>query len=213
MIVDYKENQIGNMILNFILSNYGVILSLMLVILGIINVIIEKRKIKKIISEINNYIDNLHDLVIKLQTNKESSINIKYFLSNVDKIGKHVHGCISYPTSSIAHNLTNRNYSLIEKDAKEFIELAYPKIEDLKDTKKKLNLTFINPFTLYYKGIELVLKYMIGYFLEIIINEDINYENKPWNTFVTIVNIITSAITIFGFFGWDFYTIINSIKK
>lgn len=68
--------------------------------------------------------------------------------------------------------------------------------------KFRLKCTFFNPFTLFYRGIGFILRYVFGYFIELF-DKDFDFEGKVWKTVNLIITLLASTFTIMGFFGYD----------
>jgi hypothetical protein len=116
---------------------------------------------------------------------------------------------VSSPVTSFVHMLYKPyNRDSLEKEALNIHRISNQKIEEFKNKKHTLNRSFLNPFTLFYRGIGLILKYIFGYLITLFV-DDFNYEGKGWKIFVGIISFIGSLVSIIGFFDIRYTDICN----
>ena len=188
---------------NFLISNLNIIIPIAIILLGIISVVCEKNKYQKKINNIQTYNNSIRSYLSG--DNKQ----LEFLMTKGGEIEPIVQDYVSSPVTSFVHMLYKPyNRNSLEKEALNIHRISNQKIEEFKNKKHTLNRSFLNPFTLFYRGIGLILKYIFGYLITLFV-DDFNYEGKGWKIFVGIISFIGSLVSIIGFFDIRYTDICN----
>ena len=186
-----------------------IIIIIIILILGIISVVLEIRNIDSQYDRVFEYSSHLRELIKK--ANKKQNYNfekIRVIALSSDVIHIFDDG-YSYYVYHLSSDLSQDNVrgvlNQVDFIGKAEIETYYR----LNKEKNKLRSTFINPFTLFYRGIGFILRYVFGYFIELF-DKEFDYNGKLWKTINLIITLLASIITILGFFGFN-YTKLSSL--
>ncbi len=189
---------------NFLISNLNIIIPIAIILLGIISVVCEKNKYQKKINNIQTYNNSICSY---LSGDKKQ---FEFLMTKGGEIEQIVQDYVSSPVTSFVHMLYKpyNNIDSLKKEALNIHRISNQKIEEFKNKKHTLNRSFLNPFTLFYRGIGLLLKYILGYLINLFF-DDFNYDGKGWKTFVGFISFISALASIMGFFEISYTDISN----
>ena len=169
------------------------------IILGLISIAWAKCKIRKDQDYINTFVEKVMCLLDPKASKYTKNESIDYILENYNEasniIGEDMY---KMPISEFGVNISYDNpidESLFIRIDSEWREFNGAKRREI----KKLNKQRFNPFNLLYRGVELVMNFVFGYFISKI-NSEFNHEqNKAWKLFNSIITIVGSIASILSY--------------
>lgn len=184
-----------------------IIIVIVVVLLGLLSVLLDGCKRSKQQRQIYEYTSQVAVLVEKITKNEDITPEANYIIAHSPAISKLFRG-ISSPALILSSRLANNGLYGIEKYINEIREDELQTQQQLQNEKHDLFKHLWNPFTLFYRGIGLVFRYVFGYLIELI-NKDFDYEGKTWKVLILIVTLAASVFTIMSFFGYDWAKIVK----
>lgn len=168
------------------------------ILLGILSIYLAKREIKKDIEYINTFVNCVLGLLDPKASTKTQNLRIDYILKNYIEasriIGENVYIA---PITELGANLSNNNqideslFFRIDAERKEFNGAKEREIINI-------NKQRLNPFKLLYRGVELVMNFVLGYFISRI-NSDFDHErNKIWRFLNCMITLFGSLASIYS---------------
>lgn len=169
------------------------------VLLGAISVILAKIRIKQEREGLNTFLDHARGLFLPTEDNDAKSNHIHYILEHYQNVSKIVgEGIYKSPILELGSKLSyarpidNDLYARIVAIS---IEYGGEKEREI----KQLNRQFFNPFTLLYRGVELVMFFVFGHIIRKF-KPDFNQDNSTiWKVFNTLITILGSVASIASF--------------
>lgn len=125
-----------------------------------------------------------------------------YIFKNYEDVSDYLdESMYNNPALSIAISLKHRNLTLreLQNHYSKLYGNAISREEYFNKAIAKHKGYFLNPFVLFYEGVEAILLYTIGYLIKLVY-QDFNEEQKGWKVFVTIVSIAGSIASIVSLF-------------
>lgn len=168
------------------------------VLLGEISMVIEKRAIRKNIEDINEFVDHTDALMNRSISVQEASMHISYILENYHFISRIINESMyKNPIMKLGSALSygNRVHSSLHTQiVAEKIEFNGAKGRELVQLTKKQ----FNPFTMLYKGVELVMFVVFGYIIRRFKPDFNPYKSNVWkvlNAGLAVLGSITSILS------------------
>lgn len=184
-----------------------IIIVIAVVLLGVISVLLDVRKRNKQQRQLCDYTVQVATLADKLAKNEDITTEATYIIAHSPAISKLFRGYTS-PTGILSSRLANNGLYGIEKYINEIGEEEIKTQQRLENEKHDIKIQLWNPFTLFYRGIGLVLRFAFGYLIELF-NKDFDYEGRTWKIINLVVTLAASIFTIMTFFGYDWARIVN----
>ena len=180
-------------------TTHIVILLCSVLALGILNIIINLFKMLKQIMKMGNYLDIVNALSTK--TSRESREDISdealWVLSNTDII----EGIVNPPLVNPIHELKNcivANNSIgIHSTSTRLSREVISWISKIDHKRSSMRWQLLNPFTWFYRGVELLLMVVLGYPIKQF-NPDFDFEGKPWKVVSLVFTIVSGLSSIVG---------------
>ena len=166
--------------------------------LGIIDVIVERNNIKVQTKRVGEFCKQCCDLNEALSNNTDPVVSITYILKHYQEISDVIgESLYKSPVLELGSTISYQN----PVDPKLFVRIMTEEVEfdGLMERKlRKLKLQFFNPFILLYRGVELVMMITFGYIIQKF-NPKFNSDNsiiwKVLNAFITFVGSIASILS------------------
>lgn len=184
-----------------------IIIVIAVVLLGVLSVLLDVRKRYKQQRQIRDYTAKVGILAQKLRKNKNATQEATYIIAHSHEMSELFNDPMD-STITLSSRLTNGGYYGIEKYINEIGEDELQTLQRLENEKHDIKKQLWNPFTLFYRGIGLVLRYVFGYLIELF-NKDFDYEGKTWKIINLLVTLAASIFTIMTFFGYDWAEIVK----
>ncbi len=170
------------------------------IFLGILSVIIAKHRIKNERKSLDVFVDHVYGLLGSKEVEDNVSEHINYILEHYSAVSRFVGEEIyNAPITELGSHLSNCrgiNNSLLPRIGAERMKFNGEKDREI----RKLNLQLVNPFTLLYRGVELVMQVVFGHIIEKF-NPDFDQDNSTcWkiiNSIITVLGSIASIVTYF----------------
>ena len=171
-----------------------------LILLGIVQNGIKLSCIKKNWKFVSDFFDQLKQFCDDCQRNEQNNELLMLILSKGEKCSDILQeDPFNMPILKIVKGLTYNNISIeeIEKYGQRANCNFVCKLRTMEEQYNKIRRQFLNPFVLFYEGVELVMMIVFGYLLEKVI-PNFNREQKWWQVFVTIVSVLGGFASIYG---------------
>jgi hypothetical protein len=164
-------------------------------LLGIVELINSLSKISEKMNLLDEYLNKVDSYALKLGTGEEQE-ELVYLLSKSSKISKIAGESVwDMPILDLESSLKHRKYQELSKYLPLIIANHFKRKEFYQDLRIKTKNDFRNPFTLFYRGIELIMRYSVGY---IITKFDANFDfnSKSWKRINAIISLLAGIATI-----------------
>lgn len=179
-----------------------IIIVVVVLALGVLSVIVDISRINEQHDRIYEYTAKLRKIIEKAEKQKDCTAEAVRVIALSDDViqifGTDYDYHVFHISSDLSQNKPDQVKYFIDGIGKAEIETYYR----LEKEKFHLKCTFCNPFTLFYRGIGFILRYVFGYLIEIF-DKDFNFESKVWKTVTFIITLLASVFTIMTFFGYD----------
>ena len=164
-------------------------------LLGIINIIIEKIRCKNKKRLVTDYANAVANLADKVNRNVDYGNEAIYILSVTDDVAKIENAALYSNVLRLNSEISNRNTFAIRQECQTLASEIIVWLSRLNKFSKNITWQFFNPFIWFYKGIELVVFVVFGYFIKFI-NPSFDFEGKGWKTFNTVFSLVSGAASI-----------------
>lgn len=169
------------------------------IILGLISIALAKRKIRKDKDYIDAFVRNIMGLIDPKASKNVKNQNINNILRNYQEASRVIGETFSNdPIAVFGVNLSYDNpidQSLFIRIDSERIEFNGEKDREI----ERLNQQRFNLIILIYRGVELVMNFVFGYFISKV-NTEFNHEqNKTWKLLNSIITIVGSVASILSY--------------
>lgn len=171
------------------------------VLLGIMSVLVDVHKRSLQQKTISEYTAAVATLREKLEKKEDLTNEATYIIAKAHEMSSIFHDAL-HPTITLSSRLANNGLYGIDKYINEISQDEIQALQRLNDEKQSLLKQLLNPFTLFYRGIGFILRYVFGYLIELF-NKDFDFEGKVWKTFNFIITLLASIFTMMTFFGYD----------
>lgn len=188
----------------------ALIILVVLVVLGIVSVFFDilLRRKQQII--IRNYTSQVYSLSCKLDKNEDFSTEKNYIIAHTPEVSS-LFRSPQCPELTLSKRLVNNGFYGIDIYFNEIAKEELQANQRLEDEKRCILKQLWNPFTLFYRGIGMILRYVFGYLIEIF-NKDFDYDGTIWKIIEIVVSLVVGIFTIMTFFGYDFSKIISLLN-
>lgn len=188
-----------------------IIIVVAVLLLGVASVFIDVYECGAKQRKISRYTARVASLLSKYQKNENFRAEATYIIAHSHEMSALFNDAL-HPTLTLASRLANNGLYGIEKYINEIGQDEIQTYQRLNNEKRVIFKQLGNPFTLFYRGIGFILRYIFGYLIGII-NKDFDYEGIVWKTINLIVTLIASVFTIMTFFGYDWSRILSILNK
>lgn len=188
-----------------------VIIVITILILGIVSVVVEIREIELRYDQICEYSTHLRTLINKANKKQDYNFEKVRVIALSSDVINIFDDSYSYYVYQLSSDLAQDNVKGVLNFADAIGKAEIETYCRLNKEKHQLKYIFINPFTLFYRGIGFILRYVFGYVIELF-NKDFDYEGRSWKIINLIVTLIASIFTILTFFGYDWLKIISLVN-
>ena len=186
-----------------------IIIIVVVLVLGVVSVLVDiyERGAKQ--RKINEYTEQVASFWSKYQKNEDFASEATYIIAQSHEISAIFNDAL-HPTLTLASRLANNGLYGIEKYINEIGQNEIQTNQRLNNEKRAIFKQLWNPFTLFYRGIGFILRYVFGYLIEMF-DSDFDFEGRVWKTINIIVTLIASIFTIMIFFGYDWQSLTSII--
>ena len=175
--------------------NIPLLIIISILVLGIINIIVSLVRVNKQKSLLDTYVNTVLNLLEKIEKGQDYSQEAVYILSNTEDVAKIEDAYLSSEVYDLKNDIKRRNLYSMEQTCQKLSAEAIGWFSKLDKQEREIKWQFANPFTWFYKGVELVLFIVFGYFIKKF-NPSFNFEGKGWKVFNTIFSIVSGAASI-----------------
>ena len=169
-----------------------------LLILGIIGVVVEKKKIITQKNYVSDFVNKADELNRTISENADPTESITYILEHYQEVSNVMgEGAYKMPVYKLGSSLSYQN----PVDPRLFTQIVAEEIEfnGAKDREiGKLKNQLFNPFVLLYRGVELVMDVIFGYIIRKFYPKFTPDNSTVWkviNAFITIVGSFASILS------------------
>lgn len=185
-----------------------IIIVMVVFLLGIFSVLVDISGINEQHDKVYEYTAKLRKIIEKAEKKKDCTAEAVSVIALSDDVMQIFGDAYSYQVMHISSDLSQNKASEVKyfTDAigKAEIETYYR----LDKERFQLKCKFYNPFTLFYRGIGFILRYVFGYLIELF-DKDFDFEGNAWKTMNLIITLLASVFTIMTFFGYDWSKILS----
>jgi len=175
--------------------NIPLLIILAILVLGIINIIVSLVKVNKQQALLDAYINTVLDLVEKIDKGQDFSQEAVIILTNTEDVAEIENAYLYSKVYDLKSDITRRDIYSIGQTGQKLAAESIAWISRLKKQKKKIGWQFANPFIWFYRGIELVLYIVFGYFIKTV-NPKFDFQEKGWKVFNSIFSLLAGAASI-----------------
>lgn len=171
--------------------------------LGIIDILIKIHRTKKEDAEIKLYWRHIEALYKKLEKGCDPANEVQYIIAKSEHVDQLLtNNSLCSPVFYYTDEVSKGDYFYQKRHLDLILKYVIQHEENNKKKRNRLRSGYFNPFELFYRGIELLLYYILGYFIKRF-KSDFDYNSKIWKSFVGIISFISGLLTILGFFGFS----------
>lgn len=168
-------------------------------LLGIIHILYDIYAQKRDFNKVSSYVYDVAKYSKCLQANKNVPNNI---LEHILADGREVSQKMG---ESIYVDPVTKFYTAIQyghyQDSLKYIQNIFGRVpnyeKEAKSAIKRTWLMLLNPFIWFYRGVEVLILIVLGYFVK---NDTIVYRGKFWNTLNLIISLLGGIASIIGLF-------------
>lgn len=186
-----------------------IIIVIVVVLLGALSVLLDVCKLRKQQRQLYEYTAQVAALAEKITKHEDITPVANYIIAHSPAISELLSSFTS-STLILSSRLANNGLYGIEKYINEFGKDELQTQQRLQNEKHDILKHLWNPFTLFYRGVGVVLRYVFGYLIELI-NKDFDYDGKTWKIVNLIVTLAASVFTVMSFFGYDWAEIVKCL--
>lgn len=158
----------------------------MVLMLGVLSVVVDICVINEQHSKLYEYTAMLRKIIEKAEKKKDCTAEAVRVIALSDDVieiaGDGYEYQVMHISSDLSQNKPEQVKFFTNSIAKAEIETYYR----LDKEKTHLKCTYYNPFTLFYRGIGFILRYVFGYFIELL-DKDFDFDGKVWKA----INLIS----------------------
>ena len=175
-----------------------------ILVLGILNIVINLFKLLNQNLKLVKYLDIVNALSTKTSRNSREDITEEalWVLSNTDVIEQIVAPPIVNPIHELKNNVVANNSIGIHSTSTRLSREIVSWIARIDHKRSSMRWQLLNPFTWFYRGVELILMIVVGYPIKQF-NPDFDFEGKPWK----LVSLLFTLISGFSSIAGLWYTI------
>lgn len=166
-----------------------------ILLLGVINIGISKAKVKAQKNKVIDFLNVISRTVEKIKNGSDYSQEAIFILSNADDLAEIEDAIWISAVYNLVSDVKRRDVNAIGFSCQKISSDCITWISKLEKKSKITSSQFANPFIWFYRGIELILKIVFGYFIKKF-NPEFNFEGNPWKIINTIFSIISGAASI-----------------
>lgn len=180
-------------------TTHIVILFCSILALGILNIIINLFKLLKQIMKLGEYLDIVNALSNKTSRNNREDISEEalWVLSNTDVIEAIVNPPLINPIHELKNCVIANNSIGIHSTSTKLSREVVSWISKIDHKRSSMRWQLLNPFTWFYRGIELILMIVVGYLIKQF-KPDFDFDGKPWKVVSLIFTIVSGLSSIAG---------------
>lgn len=148
-----------------------------------------------------DYLNHADLCIQKIQKNQNDTSEFNFILMNSkvmsDYIGESLY---THPSLDFANYIKNGNLSYLPNLQNIYYQLQCRYVEECGQYNREVRdrwLYFINPFVIFYLGIEAITRIVFGYILTSF-KPDFDFKGTAWKVVNTILSILGSAASIIG---------------
>lgn len=175
--------------------NIPLLIIIAILVLGIINIIVSLVRVNKQKALLEVYINTVRNLWEKNEKGQDYSQEAVYILSNTEDVAKIEDAYLYSKVYDLKSDITRRDIFSIEQTCQKLSAESIGWFAKLDKQEKVIKWQFANPFIWFYKGVELVLYIVFGYFIKKV-NPSFDFQGKGWKAFNTIFTIVSGAASI-----------------
>ena len=159
--------------------------------------------------KISEYTTQVASFWNKLQKKEDFGEEATYIIAQSHEMSA-IFADALHPTLTLASRLASNGLYGIDAYINEIGRDEIETHQRLNNEKRNLYKHLWNPFTLFYRGIGFVLRYVFGYLIEMF-DSDFDFEGRVWKIINLVLSLVAGIITIITFFGYDWSKIISLI--
>lgn len=166
--------------------------------LGLCHIAFDIFQTKRQYKLVNEYVNTLDNLVRFVSEGKDTSKEVLFILRYSEDVSNYMNESMyDMPVQEFASDLKYQRYYDLQSKAYKIIANV-PAYENriTKEYRKSL-LGFLNPLIWFYKGTEIILFIVLGYFIH---NGSIEVPSERWNRFNKYFSLLSGAASIIGLF-------------
>ena len=175
--------------------NIPLLIIIAILVFGIISIIVSLVKVNKQKTLLDVYVNTVLNLLEKIEKGQNYSKEAVYILSKTEDVAKIEDAYLYSKVYDLKIDITRRDLFSIEQTCQKLIAESIVWASNLDKQERAIKWQFANPFTWFYKGVELVLLIVFGYFIKKF-NPSFNFEGKGWKVFNIIFSIVSGAASI-----------------
>lgn len=169
-----------------------------IILLGIIEIFIKLYEIKKKQNTLIEFMNNLSLLIDKLNKEEDCNDEVTYVLAKGNDVSKIAEESVyNMPIlglkSAIQYHRTNEIFDKAGAIDANFIKQE----ESFKNLHNKILKGILNPFTLFYNGVELIMRIVFGYIISKF-NSDFDFDGNAWKYTNAIISLLGAIASILG---------------
>lgn len=162
---------------------------------GIINIIVSLVRVNKQEALLNVYINTVLTLLERVRKGEDFSKEAVYILSNTEEVAEIEDAYFYSKVYDLKGDITRMDTYAIERTCQTLTTESISWFSRLEKRGKAIRWHFANPFIWFYKGIELILYIVFGYFIKTV-NPKYDFHSKRWKGFNTIFSIVSGIASI-----------------
>lgn len=164
-------------------------------LLGLINIKRSKVKVEKQIDIVIKFFKVIADTVDKIKNGLDYGEEAVFILSNADDLAEIEDPILTSAVYNLVSDVKRRDANAVGISCQKISSDCVTWYSKLGKKLKSVTSQFANPFIWFYRGIELLLSIVFGYFIKFF-NPKFDFNGKPWKVFNTLFSIISGAASI-----------------
>lgn len=173
----------------------SLLIIIVILFLGIVKIIVDKVKIKNQRLLVNEYIDKVLTLVDKIDKREDYGVEAVYIISKTEDVSKIENAYMYSNVYDLKNDIARMDMMGIKQTCQKLGAESIVWFSRLDGQSKNLSWQFANPFIWFYKGVELILYIVFGYFIKSF-NPSFDFQAKGWKVFNTIFSIVSGTASI-----------------
>lgn len=175
--------------------NIPLLIIIVILVLGIINIIISLVKVNHQKALVDDYINALLNLEDKIDKREDYEQEAVYLISKTEDVAEIENAYLYSNVYDLKNDISRRDLMGIKQTGQKLCAESIVWTSRLDKLAKTIGWQFANPFIWFYKGIELILYIVFGYFIKTV-NPKFDFHSKGWKVFNTIFSIVSGAASI-----------------
>ena len=175
--------------------NIPLLIIIAILVLGIINIIASLVKVNKQKSLLDTYVNTVLNLLEKIDKREDYGQEAVYLISKTEDVAEIENAYLYSNVYDLKNDISRRDVMGIKQTGQKICAESIVWNDRLDKQVKTICWQFANPFIWFYKGVELILHIVFGYFIRIV-NPKFDFHSKGWKVFNTVFSIVSGTASI-----------------